>query len=138
MLYSVEAQVRSTIVIALSIKIVVLDEAIIIVYRLGKRTSAVRRALRRTASSSLLRNSVACIDPVSIHVDWRRQIYPSSAAFHRQRRTPHTIDVSLKRLPADLALQVADTGLLLDGNGDGFLVVAEEALKRRWQLLLLV
>jgi hypothetical protein len=43
----------------------------------------------------------------------------------------------LEGLTADLALQVADTGLLLDGDGDGLFVVAEEALEGGRELLLL-
>jgi hypothetical protein len=34
-------------------------------------------------------------------------------------------------------LQVANAGLLLNGDGDRFLVVAEEALEGCWELLLL-
>jgi hypothetical protein len=70
---------------------------------------------------SLLRNSVARVDPVGVDVDGRGEV----------------VDVGLKGLAADFALEVADAGLLLDGDGDGFLVVAEEALEGGRKLLLL-
>lgn len=38
-----------------------------------------------------------------------------------------TVDAGLECLPALLAGQVADAGLLVDGDGDGVLVVAEVA-----------
>jgi DNA-binding transcriptional regulator PaaX len=60
------------VVVALRIQVVVLDEAIIVVYRFGQGTSTVRRALSRTSSSCLFRDSIAGIDPVGIHVDGRR------------------------------------------------------------------
>jgi hypothetical protein len=70
---------------------------------------------------SLLRYSIARVDPVSIDVDGGGEV----------------VDVGLECLAADFALEVADAGLLLDGDGNGFLVVAEEALESGGQLLLL-
>ena len=51
------------------------------------------------------------------------------------RRGRHTVDGGLVCLAANLAGQVADAGLFVDGHGDCVLVVAEEALKRGSQLL---
>lgn len=127
------------VVVALRIQIVVLDEAIIVVYRFRQGASTVGRALSRTSSSSLFRDSIAGIDPVGIHIDGSREIYSGSQhRRHKQGKDPLTVDITLERLSTDLTHQIADTGLLLDSHGDGVLVVAEEALKRRWQLLLLV
>jgi hypothetical protein len=73
------------------------------------------------ALGCLLRNCVACIDPIGIHVDGRAEV----------------VDAGLESLAADLTLQVADTRLLLDGDADGLFVVAEEALERRREFFLL-
>lgn len=75
------------------------------------------RASRRLgiALCGLLRNSVAGIDPIRVDVDGCAEV----------------VDVCLERLAADFALQIADARLLLDGHGDGFFVVAEEALEGR-------
>ena len=76
---------------------------------------------RSLACSSLLRDRVASVDPVRVDVDGLGEV----------------VDVGLEGLAADFALEVADAGFLLDGDGDGLLVVAEEALEGCWELLLL-
>lgn len=50
----------------------------------------------------------------------------------------HTVDVSLKCLAADFAMQVSDAALLVYCNGYRVLVVAEEALEGRGKLFLLL
>lgn len=74
------------------------------------------------AFCSLLGYSVTGIDPVGIDIDGRAQV----------------VDVCLERLTADFALKITDARLLLDGDADGVLVIAEEALKGCGQLLLLL
>ena len=114
-------------VLTLGIRLVVFDEAavaIIIFLVVCRRHSA--HAIRTPrgidiALGCLLRNRVTGINPVGIHVDGRTEV----------------VDVCLESLAADLALQVADTGLLFDGDADGLFVVAEEALERGWEFLLL-
>ena len=81
--------VLSAVVVALCVQVVVLDKAIIVVYRLRKGASTVRRALGRAASCSLLRNCIASIDPVSVDVDGRRQICSASALHPLPKSNPH-------------------------------------------------
>ena len=50
---------------------------------------------------------------------------------------PRTVGIRLESLAAHLALQISDAGLLLDGDGDRVLVIAEEALKGGGKLLCL-
>jgi hypothetical protein len=73
------------------------------------------------ALGCLLRDGVTCIDPVGVHVNGCAEI----------------VDVGLEGLAADFTLEVANTGLLFDGDADGLFVVAEEALERRREFLLL-
>lgn len=69
----------SRVIVPLCIYVVMLDKAVVIVYRLREGTSAVRRALSCAPCSSLLRNGVTRIDPVGIDVDRGRQVYKQSA-----------------------------------------------------------
>jgi hypothetical protein len=80
-----------------------------------------RPAHRGFSSRSLLCDRVASVDPIRVDVDGRGQV----------------VDVRLEGLTADFALQIADAGFLLNGDGDGLLVVAEEALEGRREFLLL-
>jgi hypothetical protein len=75
----------------------------------------------RVTLGRLLRDSIARIDPVGVHVYGRAEV----------------VDIGLEGLAADFALEVADAGLLLDGDADGLFVVAEEALEGCWEFLLL-
>jgi hypothetical protein len=114
-------------VLALRIHVILLDEPPIVIVLLSilrrwHAPHAVRAPGRLSiALGSLLRNSIARIDPVGVHVDWRAEV----------------VDVGLEGLAADFALEVADARLLLDGDADGLFVVAEEALEGCWEFLLL-
>lgn len=44
-----------------------------------------------------------------------------------------TVNGCLERLSANFAVQVSDSGFLVDGYDDGVLVVAEEALECGWE-----
>lgn len=114
-------------ILSLRVRLIVLDESavpIIIFLVVCRRHPA--HAIRTPrgidiALGRLLRNCVTRVDPIGIHVDGRAEI----------------VDVGLEGLTADFTLQVADTGLLFDGDADGIFVVAEEALERRREFLLL-
>ena len=98
--------------------------AIVVILIMRRRHPAHAVAASRHFSISLggfLCDSVTGIDPVGIHVDGRAEI----------------VDVGLECLAAHLALEIADTRLLLDGDADRLLVVAEETLEGGGQLLLL-
>ena len=62
----------------------------------------------------------------------RRRLCPPNSGL------PRTVDVCLERLPADLAMQVPNAGLLLDGHGHGVLVIAEQALEGCGELVFLL
>jgi hypothetical protein len=89
----------------------------------------------------LLRYRIASVDPIRIDVDGSREIY-----FMLERRPlypfisklPRTVDIRLECLTADLAMQIPDTRLLLDGHGNRVLVVAEQALEGCRELVLLL
>lgn len=89
-------------VLALRIQIVLLDEAVFIVTtRSWQRSSAVAAGFKpRIAPSSLLSYSVASIDPVGVNIYGGGEV----------------VDVGLKSLAADFALEVADTRFLFDGD----------------------
>jgi hypothetical protein len=109
-------------IFALCVQVVLLDKAIVLVLCPCRRASPIVRPPRCSlARRSILGNRVARIDPVGVDVYRGREV----------------IDVCLEGLAADFALEVADARLLLDGYGHGLLVVAEEAIKGRWELLLL-
>lgn len=114
-------------VLALGIRIVVLNEAAIaivvfLVVCCGHPSHAMRTPRDLCiALCRLLRNSIAGIDPIGVDVDGGAQV----------------VDIGLEGLAADFALQVADARLLLNGYADGVLVVAEEALEGCGELLLL-
>jgi hypothetical protein len=114
-------------VLSLGIRFVVFNEtAVAIVLFLVVRRRHPAHAIRTPrgidiALGCLLGDCVTRIDPVGIHVDGRAEV----------------VDVGLEGLAADLTLQVADTGLLFDGDADGLFVVAEEALECRREFLLL-
>ena len=88
-------------------------------------------------------NLTCGVNPVSIHIDRRRKSYRhahvSFTMFPRQYsggdRGERTVSRALELLPAHLALQVPNQGLLVDLDADGFLVVAEEALESGGKLL---
>lgn len=117
----------SVCVLPLGIRLVVFDKpAVAVVVFLVVRRRHPAHAIctpRRldAALGCLLRDGVTCIDPVGVHVDGRAEV----------------VDVGLEGLAADFTLQVADTRLLLDGDADGLFMVAEEALERGWEFLLL-
>ena len=114
-------------ILPLSIHIILLNKPIIIrirLLRLRRRHLAhaiIRPRRRHLARRRLLGYRITRVDPVGVHVDGRGKV----------------VDVGLEGLAADFALQVADAGFLLDGDGDGFLVVAEEALEGGGELFLL-
>ncbi len=110
-------------ILSLCIQIIVFNESIFfwVCRTLGHSTPSVCRPLRYSALGSLLRYSITSIDPIRIHVDGGGQV----------------IDVGLKGLAANLALEITDARLLLDRDADGLFVVAEKALERCWEFLLL-
>lgn len=56
-------------------------------------------------------DGVGCVDPFGIDVDGGGEV----------------VDAALEVLAADLAVEGADAGFLVDLDGDGLFVVAEEA-----------
>ena len=125
-------------VLALCIRIVLLDE--VVFCDPGRHTRAIRRPARSCAGCCLLRDRVTGVHPVGVDVDGRRKICPisefrsSSSLFFS---SPHTVDVGLECLSAHFALEVANAGFLLNRHRDRLLVIAEETLEGRRQLLLL-
>ena len=110
-------------VLALCVQFILLDETVIVIrHHPGQRACAVIAPLRsRKALRGLLCHRVACVDPIGVDVHGGGQV----------------VDICLEGLAANFALKVADAGLFLDRNGDGLLVVAEEALEGGRKLLLL-
>jgi hypothetical protein len=118
-------------ILPLSIQIILLHESqifrirriiiLVLPRRLHPSHPIITPRHRRLARRRLLRNSVARIDPVGVHINRRAEV----------------VDVCLEGLTADFALQVADAGFLFNADGDGVLVVAEEALEGAGELLLL-
>lgn len=97
----------------------------------------VETSVLRPAAASFATASHASIQSAYTSTGAERSVHNQHVCHPRDTSAPHTVDIGLESLPTDLALQVADTGLLLDGHRHGLFVVAEQALECRWQLLLL-
>lgn len=102
-----------------------------------------RDALRPLLLAVLLSYRIAGIDPIGIDVDsggeifFQDRVLADDARRSVGGRRELTIDGALELLVADLAGELADAGFLVELDGDGLLVVAEEAREDRSQGLVL-
>lgn len=91
-------------------------------WTLGHPTPPVRGPFQsRIPFRSLLRYRIARVDPIGVYIDRSREV----------------VNVRLESLAADFTLQIADAGLLFDGDADGLFVIAEEALEGGGEFFLL-
>jgi hypothetical protein len=65
----------STLIFPFRVQVVVLDEAIVVIYRLRESTSTVRRPLSRAAGCCFFGYRVAGVDPVRVDIDRRGKIW---------------------------------------------------------------